>query len=106
MLFPRFFIFMDILGHLVFYRSYSRRTPLNTRESFEDMASRVIQGLGQNLGLTELYDVVNFLKSKLVFPSGRYLWVGGTEWLNNPDNYQVRIIAHPLILLTGIPLSR
>lgn len=72
----------------VFFRTYSRKKD-NKRESFEDTTQRVTEGL-KNLGQlnseeTEL--VYNNLIKQRCFPSGRWLWVGGTEWSGFSDNF-------------------
>lgn len=78
---------MDILGQTVFYRTYSRRDPANKRESFADMTNRVINGLSTYLNSDQLTQVEKYLSQSQVFPAGRFLWVGGTEWLSQPVNY-------------------
>ncbi|NER25292.1 MAG: ribonucleoside-triphosphate reductase, adenosylcobalamin-dependent [Symploca sp. SIO1C2] len=72
----------------VFFRTYSRRTN-NGRETWEQVCERTIRGLSILGKLTEedtklLKRMMRQLKS---LPSGRWLWVGGTEWLNNPQNF-------------------
>jgi len=72
----------------VFFRTYSRRTN-NGRETWEQVCERTIRGLSILGKLTEedtklLERMMGQLKS---LPSGRWLWVGGTDWLNNPQNF-------------------
>ena len=72
----------------VFFRTYSRKTD-DCRESWEQVCDRSIKGL-QKLGkLTEsetdlLYRMMSSLKS---LPSGRWLWIGGTEWIEKEVNF-------------------
>jgi len=72
---------------IVFYRTYSRKE--KNRESFEEMIDRETRGLKELGGLTtEEYELVyknhRNLKS---LPSGRWMWVGGTDWLKQKRNY-------------------
>lgn len=72
----------------VFFRTYSRRTT-DGRESWEQVCDRTIGGLTQLGKLTPeetdlLYRMMRQLKS---LPSGRWLWVGGTQWLEKPENF-------------------
>lgn len=72
----------------VFYRTYSRRKN-NERESWDEVCDRTTKGLARigHLTLKEqmlIFDQQQKLKSLV---SGRFLWVGGTEWSERPDNY-------------------
>jgi len=72
----------------VFYRTYSRQTP-NGKESWLDVCRRCTKGLAQTGSFTEeeeelVYEQMKELKS---LPSGRWLWVGGTDWINQPENF-------------------
>ena len=75
---------------VVFYRTYSRRTADGNRESWLEAVNRVTNDIA-DLGRfnSEQRDLV--LQQALqqrTMPSGRWLWVGGTDWIrNNPDNY-------------------
>src|SRR5574338_234610 len=74
----------------LFYRTYSRRTPTGDRESWDEVTYRtVVKGLREIGRLT--HDETELLLSTvgrgLAFPSGRWLWVGGTEWLEKPENF-------------------
>ncbi|PSB01082.1 LAGLIDADG family homing endonuclease [Merismopedia glauca] len=75
-------------GNPVFYRTYSRRTPLG-RESWDEVCSRTIEGLIKLGKLTpeEIAIIDKMQRQKKTFPSGRWLWVGGTPWLENPKNF-------------------
>ncbi len=72
----------------VFFRTYSRRTE-DGRETWEQVRDRCISGLVKLGQLTAeeaqlLEKTMTHLKS---LPAGRWLWVGGTQWLENPKNY-------------------
>ena len=75
----------------VFYRTYSRRSgnPDTPRESWIQVCDRTLKGLIQ-LGklTTEEADLIRRMQRQIkALPSGRWLWVGGTEWLENPENF-------------------
>jgi adenosylcobalamin-dependent ribonucleoside-triphosphate reductase len=72
----------------VFFRTYSRRTQRG-RETWEEVCDRSTQGLTKLGKLTEseadlLHRMMIQLKS---LPSGRWLWVGGTDWIEKPENF-------------------
>lgn len=72
----------------VFFRTYSRKNN-NNRESFEETTQRVTDGLSTLGKLTKkesqlIYD--NLTKQRC-FPSGRWLWVGGTKWSEVAENF-------------------
>ncbi len=72
----------------VFFRTYSRRTAQG-RETWEQVRDRCVSGLVKLGQLTAeeaqlLEKNMTHLKS---LPAGRWLWVGGTQWLDNPKNY-------------------
>lgn len=72
----------------VFFRTYSRRRDQG-RETWEEVRDRCISGLVKLGQLTReeaqlLEKTMTHLKS---LPAGRWLWVGGTQWLENPKNY-------------------
>ena len=72
----------------VFFRTYSRRTE-EGRESWQQVCDRTTQGLTKLGKLTEseatlLHRMMNQLKS---LPSGRWMWVGGTDWIEKPENF-------------------
>ena len=73
----------------VFYRSYSRRKDDGTRETFSEVSERVLSGLKELGKLTEDESklISDVLTSKQMLPSGRWLWVGGTEWSKSPKNF-------------------
>jgi intein/homing endonuclease len=72
----------------VFFRTYSRRRD-GGRETWEQVRDRCISGLVKLGQLTAeeaqlLNKTMTHLKS---LPAGRWLWVGGTQWLEDPKNY-------------------
>jgi adenosylcobalamin-dependent ribonucleoside-triphosphate reductase len=72
----------------VFYRTYSRKTP-EGRESFDAVVERNLNGLAK-LGKLSESEVELLRKHQLgltMLPSGRWLWVGGTPWLEKPENF-------------------
>lgn len=73
-----------ITGYLVFYRTYSRKR----QESWQDVTKRCIEGLKRtgNLSKEQLKLMTQQMLSKRAMPSGRWLWVGGTAWLDKPEN--------------------
>ena len=72
----------------VFYRTYSRIIKSN-RETWKDTCTRVLKGITKVGKLTEVETKLleTVLKKFHCLPSGRWLWVGGTEWVDNPNNY-------------------
>lgn len=72
----------------VFYRTYSRHTPTG-RETWAQVTRRTVQGLAKLGSLTPeeadlLYENQMQLKA---LTSGRWLWVGGTHWIEQPQNF-------------------
>lgn len=72
----------------VFFRTYSRQTP-GGREAWKDVCYRTTSALAELGSLTEseaalIYRMQADLKA---LPSGRWLWVGGTEWAKQPENF-------------------
>lgn len=72
----------------VFFRTYSRRNS-GRRETWEQVCDRTLQGLIKLGKLTPseaaiIEKMQHELKS---LPSGRWLWVGGTEWIDLPENF-------------------
>lgn len=73
----------------VFYRSYSRRKGDGKRENFEEAITRTISAIAEIGGFTESQKAMALemgLKQHC-FPSGRALWVAGTEWAKVQDNF-------------------
>lgn len=75
---------------LVFYRTYSRRLPDGTRESWRDMVDRTTKGLAELGKLTESEAALirAHQLDTTALTSGRWQWVGGTDWASKPENYQ------------------
>ncbi|MEQ9370436.1 MAG: ribonucleoside-triphosphate reductase, adenosylcobalamin-dependent [Coleofasciculus chthonoplastes F3-SA18-01] len=72
----------------VFFRTYSRRTAKG-RETWKEVCDRTIQGLSKlgKLTLEEIALLERMMHQIKSLPSGRWLWVGGTNWLENPENF-------------------
>jgi len=72
----------------VFFRTYSRRTPTE-REPWDAVVRRSTGGLTKLGQLTrEETDLIERMQRELKsLPSGRWLWVGGTDWLEKPENF-------------------
>ena len=72
----------------VFYRTYSRKLPAG-RESWEQVNARNLDGLKKLGGLNEAE--INLMQrmqqEKKALPSGRWLWIGGTEWIEKEKNF-------------------
>lgn len=75
----------------VFYRTYSRRGQVvaGERETWEQVCDRTLKGLVQLGQLTpEEEQLLRRMQSTLrALPSGRWLWVGGTDWSQKPENF-------------------
>ena len=72
----------------VFYRTYSRRTS-SGRESWNEVSTRNLQGL-QQLGKLRAEEVALMSRmqaEKKALPSGRWLWIGGTDWIEKAENF-------------------
>ncbi len=72
----------------VFYRTYSRKNT-SGRESWSEVSSRNLEGLKQLGSLTseELELMARMQTEKKALPSGRWLWIGGTDWINKEKNF-------------------
>lgn len=73
----------------VFYRTYSRKLSESRRESWAEVTTRTLQGL-VDLGkfTSEETALVDRMQQQLkCLPSGRWLWVGGTEWITKQENF-------------------
>jgi ribonucleotide reductase class II len=72
----------------VFYRTYSRIIN-SQRETWHQVTVRTVEGIAKLGQLTEderqlLLQMQHQMKC---LPSGRWLWVGGTEWIERQDNF-------------------
>ncbi len=72
----------------VFYRTYSRRLPTG-RESWNEVGNRNLEGLKKLGNLTDQeVDLMSRMQSeKKALPSGRWLWIGGTPWIEKNQNF-------------------
>ena len=72
----------------VFYRTYSRKRP-EGRESWREVTQRTVEGLVKLGQLTETEThLIRQQQERLhCLPSGHWLWVGGTEWIERPENF-------------------
>ncbi len=75
-------------AHPVFYRTYSRKTD-SCRESWDEVGTRNLEGLRAlgKLNDREVSLMARMQKEKKALPSGRWLWIGGTEWINKKENF-------------------
>jgi ribonucleotide reductase class II len=72
----------------VFCRTYSRKTD-SGRESWQQVTDRTVRGLTRLGKLTEAEASLIRQQQEQVrcLPSGRWLWVGGTPWIERPENF-------------------
>ncbi|BAY45780.1 hypothetical protein SAMD00079811_33870 [Scytonema sp. HK-05] len=73
----------------VFFRTYSRRKEAGVRETWEQVCDRTLQAF-ITLGklLPHEADILERMQRNLkALPSGRWLWVGGTNWLKEQKNF-------------------
>ncbi len=72
----------------VFYRTYSRKNALG-RESWDEVSKRNLEGLRQlgALNQEELNLMSRMQTEKKALPSGRWLWIGGTSWIEKKQNF-------------------
>lgn len=80
--------FPALTGNPVFYRTYSHKVG-DRRETWEEVCSRAIAGLAElgNLTQEEIDLIHRMAVDYKAMPSGRWLWVGGRDWVKNPDNF-------------------
>jgi len=73
----------------VFYRSYSRRKADGSRENYREAVTRAINDIADIGGFTKEQRelVIENGLSQRCLPSGRALWVAGTEWSKKPENF-------------------
>ncbi|APB33396.1 ribonucleoside-triphosphate reductase, adenosylcobalamin-dependent, intein-contatining [Gloeomargarita lithophora Alchichica-D10] len=72
----------------VFFRTYSRRFQ-GVRESWEQVCERTVQDLATlgNFTPAEQALVLEMQQQLKALTSGRWLWVGGTDWIHQPENF-------------------
>jgi ribonucleotide reductase, class II len=72
----------------VFFRTYSRFTATG-RETWQQVCTRTLKGLVKLGKLTDTEaDIIDRMQRQVkAMPSGRWLWVGGSEWLEQPQNF-------------------
>ncbi|MBM5808189.1 MAG: ribonucleoside-triphosphate reductase, adenosylcobalamin-dependent, partial [Cyanobacteria bacterium M_surface_10_m2_179] len=72
----------------VFYRTYSRKTA-SGRESWQQVAERNLEGLRKlgNLSAEEVELMRRMQLEQKALPSGRWLWIGGTPWIEQQHNF-------------------
>ena len=75
----------------VFFRTYSRRDKKvgNLRETWGEVCDRTLNGIVKLGKLTsdEAALIDRMQRQLKSLPSGRWLWVGGTSWIENPENF-------------------
>ncbi|MGF1569172.1 MAG: ribonucleoside-triphosphate reductase, adenosylcobalamin-dependent [Nodosilinea sp.] len=75
----------------VFYRTYSRRGEVveGERETWDQVCDRTLAGLVELGHLTPAETaLMNRMQRQVkALPSGRWLWVGGTAWSKQPENF-------------------
>ena len=72
----------------VFYRTYSRHRSTG-RESWSEVGRRNLGGL-ETLGQLTSEEVALLARmqaEKKALPSGRWLWIGGTPWIEQQNNF-------------------
>ena len=72
----------------VFYRTYSRKTDVG-RESWQQVAERNLAGLRTlgDLNEDQLSLMRRMQRQLTSLPSGRWLWIGGTPWIEQQENF-------------------
>lgn len=81
-------VFPALTGDPVYFRTYSRFTSFG-REQWESTVERMIDGLCKLGNLDERQESLlrRYALDLKAMPSGRWCWVGGTEWLEQPENF-------------------
>lgn len=76
-----------LIGDVVSF-NYRRRLSA-TRETWHDLCVRTIDGIAKLGKFTEQEKALVFKLQKELktLTSGRWLWVGGTEWIERPENF-------------------
>jgi len=72
----------------VFYRTYSRRSG-DKKESWQDVVTRCVNGLAKIGKFTDKQTALvrEQMEELHSLPSGRWLWTGGTPWLEDQKNF-------------------
>ena len=72
----------------IFYRTYSRLTEQG-RENYQQVTDRTVKAIAELGHFTEEETALvrEMQENRQVLPSGRWLWTGGTEWLQNQKNF-------------------
>ncbi len=72
----------------VFFRTYSRKLD-KQRESWGQVCDRTLTGLKElgNLTESEIQLIDKMQRQVKTLTSGRWLWVGGTQWIEQPENF-------------------
>ncbi|MEH1960281.1 MAG: ribonucleoside-triphosphate reductase, adenosylcobalamin-dependent [Nostoc sp.] len=73
----------------VFFRTYSRRTKAGLRETWDEVCDRTLLSLIKLGKLTQQEAAIldQMQRNLKAMPSGRWLWVGGTDWISKPKNF-------------------
>lgn len=73
----------------VFFRTYSRRGFSGTRETWGEVCDRTLKGIIKmgKLRPDEAALIDQMQRQLKSLPSGRWLWVGGTYWIEKPENF-------------------
>ena len=73
----------------VFYRSYSRRKQDGKRENYVESITRTIKAIAEVGKFTDQQReaCLEMALNQHCFPSGRALWVAGTDWSKKPENF-------------------
>lgn len=73
----------------VFYRTYSRRTETGGRESWAEVCDRTCSAIAKLGGLStdETMLIARMQRDYKSLPSGRWLWIGGSDWIEKGINY-------------------
>lgn len=80
-------------GYPTFFLAYSRRdfrgNVIVDRENWQRVSDRATSGLLRvgPLKNSELFLIKEQMDAGKAFVAGRWLWVGGTNWIENPKNY-------------------
>ena len=76
-------------GNVVFYRTYSRRTESEQRETYKEAIHRVARDISSLGKFTEEENalVLRQALGQHTLPSGRWMWTGGTTWIKKQENF-------------------